>query len=195
MRPAVAYRLAVRSIFQSTHPIQGCDYVDNNFDLPAADFNPRTPYRDATRDAKSFRKIMCNFNPRTPYRDATKYSPMYDPRQAFQSTHPIQGCDLSIAPVNPTVEGISIHAPHTGMRRILNFDGWWILLFQSTHPIQGCDNSSVAYSLPSYYFNPRTPYRDATTALFDMIFFSTSFQSTHPIQGCDCKPIKKNPYF
>ena len=60
-----------------------------------ANFNPRTPYRDATLAVMLLTACSVNFNPRTPYRDAT-------------IINHLTAC-LNI---------ISIHAPRIGMRQL-----------------------------------------------------------------------------
>ena len=80
-------------------------------------FNPRTPYRDATWQYCQSGYLPGNFNPRTPYRDATDTQSMRRQKLCgFQSTHPIQGCDKTALDLYFDNRPISIHAPHTGMR-------------------------------------------------------------------------------
>ena len=125
------------------------------------DFNPRTPRGGATENGFFFFSGVGDFNPRTPRGGATQWS------------RPVSGRT-----------GISIHAPHEGVR--LSF-------YNDFHAFM--------------YFNPRTPRGGATTMADGLItikgisihaphegvrqsrlpkfmrFFI--FQSTHPTRGCD----------
>ena len=82
-------------------------------------FNPRTPRGGAT-PLSSQRSVLFYFNPRTPRGGAT-----------------IAGV------LGYTVDVISIHAPHEGVRRLQTVQLGTPSPFQSTHPTRGCDTDCI----------------------------------------------------
>ena len=80
--------------------------------------------------------------------------------------------------------GISIHAPHEGVRRSPFQIADAEKRFQSTHPTRGCDEMVHAV-LNSVTFQSTHPTRGCDNQPQQQLMYHMTFQSTHPTRGCD----------
>ena len=132
---------------------------------------PRRPLASSTR-----------FQSTRPIRGATfSRAPIADTSDVFQSTRPIRGATARAAGCGH-IQGISIHAPHTGR------DGYAYnmlavpQIFQSTRPIRGATWLRCSSCFGTIHFNPRAPYGARRNYVLHEVMICP-FQSTRPIRG------------
>ena len=171
------------TIFQSTLPTRGSDFLSAQKGVNKFHFNPRSPRGGATKGKQyaenteyisihaphegerplSRACLICAypyFNPRSPRGGATWRFARRQAMRIFQSTLPTRGSDVIIPQKQSRRRKISIHAPHEGERPTAtgrcaaNGD-----VFQSTLPTRGSDANTVQWRVRAKEFQSTLPTR------------------------------------
>ena len=124
-----------RILFQSTHPVGGCDH-----------FAGRTE------------KVVTLFQSTHPVGGATASPRTCPTRREFQSTHPVGGCDPSPWPSGPRRTDFNPRTPH-GVRPFRKRGPCWRGAYFNPRTPHGVrPDTSFFRTGPQTDFNPRTPH-------------------------------------
>ena len=153
----------------------------NSEALFSSNFNPRTPCGVRLSERRAVKPPRAHFNPRTPCGVRQVCLTSSSTNSSFQSTHPLRGATQYRRREGVHAK-ISIHAPHAGCDKPVQYLSARFVPISIHAPHAGCDLFDGQGRRCGQNFNPRTPcgVRLAVTWNIAVIM---PFQSTHPMRG------------